>query len=89
MAKKVHIKGRVQGVFFRVNTKKKADELRIKGYVKNLDNGQVEAVFQGPEEKVKEMIKWCYQGSKDSQVKEVEIEIVRQEERISNFQIYY
>jgi len=54
----VLIYGDVIGVFFRVNLRKKAISLGIKGYVKNL-NDKVEAVFEGTEEKIKEIIEFC------------------------------
>lgn len=65
------IGGKVQGVFYRAFIKKKADELGLSGWVKNRDDGQVEAVFEGPKEKVEQMIRCCWQGTKASQVKSV------------------
>jgi acylphosphatase len=56
---KLIISGRVHGVFFRANTKRKADSLKLKGFVKNIPNGKVEAVFEGPEEKIKQIIEFC------------------------------
>jgi len=47
---------------FRNSTKHKAEELGLKGWVKNLSNGDVEAVFEGPENAVKEMLEWCKKG---------------------------
>lgn len=72
--RRVHvlISGQVQGVFFRSFTQAKAQELGLAGWVKNLDNGQVEAVFEGEPEKVEKMINWCYKGPPASQVKKVE-----------------
>lgn len=69
---KVLISGHVQGVFYRARTKEKAKELGLRGWVKNLTDGTVEAVFEGPKEKVKEMIKWCWLGSPGSEVEKVE-----------------
>ncbi len=76
MQKKLHliIKGCVQGVWFRHNTKNKAIELDLKGYVKNLPDGNVEAVAEGPEEKLKLFLEWCSQGPKLSKVEDVEFE---------------
>jgi len=51
--------GRVQGVFFRANTRNKAQELGLSGWVRNLNDGRVEAVFEGPEEKINTIIAWC------------------------------
>jgi len=69
----IFISGRVQGVFFRQNTRKKARELGISGWVKNLPDGRVEAVFEGPKEKVEEMIEWARQGSIIAQVDGIEV----------------
>jgi acylphosphatase len=69
---KVIISGQVQGVFFRAHTKQKADELGIKGWVRNKADGRVEAVFAGPKDKVRAMVSWCWQGSPGSKVEKVE-----------------
>jgi len=58
----VLISGRVQGVWFRANTKEKAEELGLTGWVRNTKEGNVEAVFEGEEEVVKKMIDWCHHG---------------------------
>ena len=71
---KIIVKGRVQGVFFRAGVEKIAKSLGIDGYVKNTDNGDVEVVAQGNENKIKELIDYCKKGSKWSTVEEVEVE---------------
>jgi len=58
----VFISGRVQGVFFRLNTKKEADRLGVAGWVRNLADGRVEAVFEGKERNVEQMVDWTRQG---------------------------
>lgn len=65
---KVTIKGRVQGVFFRAETQKKARSLHLTGYVKNLADGSVEAFFQGEKERVQTMVEWCQKGPPASKV---------------------
>ncbi len=62
--KRVHIivSGKVHGVFFRANTETKAQELGLKGRVKNLPDGTVDIVAEGPEEKLKTLISWCQKG---------------------------
>jgi acylphosphatase len=64
MKTQVHvvISGRVQGVWFRAGTKEKADELGLTGWVKNMSTGDVEAVFEGDEPAVREMLVWCRRG---------------------------
>lgn len=84
----VFIKGKVQGVFFRKNTKNKADELGISGWVKNLADGRVEAVFEGEKNKVKKMIDWCYKGSSASKVEKIEVN-KQKEQDLKGFQIKY
>lgn len=67
------ISGRVQGVFFRAYTKEEAERLGLKGWVRNLSDGRVEALFEGEEKAVDEMLKWCHQGSPASVVTKVEV----------------
>jgi len=64
MKTRVHvvISGRVQGVFFRATAAEKADELGLTGWVRNTRDGDVEAVFEGDEVAVQEMIRWCHRG---------------------------
>lgn len=69
----VFVSGRVQGVFFRAETKKAADSFGVSGWVKNLPDGRVEAVFEGDEYSVKKTLAWCHRGPEYSHVDEVEI----------------
>jgi len=62
------IEGKVQGVFYRDSTRTKAEELGVNGWVRNLTDGRVEAVFEGPGPKVKEMVAWCRRGPPMAQV---------------------
>jgi len=84
----VKIYGSVQGVFFRANTKEKADELGIRGWVKNDSDGGVSAVFEGPEEAVNELLKWCKKGPESAQVEKVEVKETEAEGFIE-FEIRY
>ncbi len=69
----VLISGRVQGVWFRASTKQKAEQLGLKGWVKNTDDGCVEAVFQGNENQIIEMINWCHKGPPLAKVNNVDV----------------
>ena len=58
----VFVSGRVQGVFFRQKTKDQAESQCVTGWVKNLDDGRVEAVFEGDEDAVKMLVAFCKKG---------------------------
>lgn len=73
MKKHIFISGRVQGVGFRHFTRKNAESLGVTGWVKNLSDGRVEAVFQGDEEQVDKLIQKCKKGPKSSYVKDIEV----------------
>jgi len=72
--KHVYFSGKVQGVFFRANTKEKAQEFSVKGWVKNLIDGRVEAVFEGQEKDVNKLIKWCKNNQPHARVDNVKVE---------------
>ena len=69
----VHISGRVQGVFFRANTWKRARELALTGWVRNLPDGSVESVFEGEASAAEAMLTWSRVGSPPSRVDNVEV----------------
>ena len=69
----VFIEGRVQGVFFRAETQNTANRYHVKGWVINLYDGRVEALFEGKEEAVERAVLWCHQGSAYSSVTKVEV----------------
>lgn len=77
---KVTISGIVQRVFFRRFIYQHATKLGLKGYVKNTDDGKVEAVFEGKEDKVKEIIELCRKGPEAARVENIKIV----EEKIKN-----
>ncbi|WP_248904938.1 acylphosphatase [Halocatena marina] len=70
----VFVSGNVQGVFYRATTREKAQEQGVDGWVKNLEDGRVEAVFEGPPDAVEAMIEWCHTGSPQADVERVETE---------------
>ena len=69
----VFVSGRVQGVFYRATTRDQARDAGIEGWVRNLDDGRVEAVFEGPESAVESMVEWCHTGSSRARVDDVEV----------------
>lgn len=60
--RRVVVHGRVQGVFFRGSTQEHARSVGVNGWVRNRPNGTVEAVFEGSEAQVQEMIRYCREG---------------------------
>lgn len=69
----IFVSGRVQGVFFRQNTRKKARELGISGWVKNLSDGRVEALMEGEKDKVENLIEWLRKGPIIARVDGIEV----------------
>jgi acylphosphatase len=65
------IKGKVQGVFFRATAKEIADKLGVKGWVKNTENDDVEAMATGSQEAVEKFIEWCRVGPRKAVVENV------------------
>ncbi|AGN02317.1 acylphosphatase [Salinarchaeum sp. Harcht-Bsk1] len=70
----VFVTGRVQGVFFRATTRDRAEAVGVDGWVRNLEDGRVEAVFEGTDEQVTEMVEFCHEGSPAASVEAVEVE---------------
>ncbi len=70
----VFVSGRVQGVFFRATTREEAKKRALDGWVKNLDDGRVEAVFEGPQDAVESIVDWCHEGSPAASVDGVSVE---------------
>ena len=83
----VYVSGEVQGVFFRDSTCEKAQQLCLSGWVKNLPDGRVEALFEGPSQKVREMVRWCEQGPPHAAVENVEVEFDTAREDTSGFEV--
>lgn len=89
--RRVHIKvyGRVQGVFFRHNTKKVADRLGLTGWVRNNPDDTVEIVAEGKDEAIDKMIEWCRKGPIGSRVEKIDIKEEGFKEEFTNFSIIY
>lgn len=67
----VFVSGKVQGVWFRESTRQEAERLGLGGWVRNLPDGRVEALFTGPPPAVDQMVAWCHRGPDAAQVAEV------------------
>ena len=83
----VKLSGRVQGVGFRYATADAARERGLAGWVRNLDSGDVEAVFEGPVEAVEDMLRWCHEGPPGSFVHNVRVARDEPPEGLTDFQI--
>jgi len=75
MFKEIHVvvTGKVQGVWFRVSTKEKALQYNLRGWVRNCSDGSVEAVFQGQDEHLDNLLKWINIGSEEAEVDSVKV----------------
>lgn len=85
----IFISGRVQGVFFRDNTKKKARELELTGWVRNLPDGKVEIIVEGEKEKIQELIKWAKDGPPLASVRNLRVEWQDWQGEFTDFDIRY
>lgn len=81
------VRGRVQGVFFRAETKRKADELGIMGWVKNTGDDGVEILAVGDEANLQEFLAWCKKGPPHAKVAKVEIAWQEPVQQFSGFSI--
>lgn len=70
---KLKIIGRVQGVFYRQSTKSQAQVLGLRGWVRNLADGSVEALAVGPKDKLELLIDWCGRGPNNARVERVDV----------------
>ncbi len=83
------IEGRVQGVYFRDYTRKEAQRLGLVGWVRNLRNSSVEAVFSGNSDQIEQMLAWLHQGSPMASVTRVIATELDQDQSFSDFSIRY
>jgi len=78
---RVIVKGKVQGVGFRFSTVRRAHELGVRGWVRNLDDGTVEALLQGAPDQIDELLSWMRYGPPAARVDNVEVERLYDEDR--------
>ena len=91
MLKQVHIivSGKVQGVFFRAYIEAKAQELGICGRIKNLQDGSVDIIAEGPKDCITKLIEWCYKGPPAAHVENVKVDWDIALAKFSSFRIEY
>lgn len=85
----LYISGRVQGVYYRAFTQEVADSLGLKGWVRNLPDRRVEAVFEGERKLIEEAILRCKQGPPHANVTNIDVIWEDQPEGFSDFRIRY
>lgn len=69
----VFVSGRVQGIFFRYEARRLAVKFGVCGWVRNLFDGRVEAVFEGEKDNVKRLVEFCRRGPPGARVENVEV----------------
>ena len=85
----VIVSGRVQGVFFRQNTKQQAESLGVTGWVRNLPDGRVEGVFEGEEEAVKALVDFSRKGPRGAFVTGFTVEWAVFRNEFESFEVTY
>ena len=85
----VVIAGRVQGVFYRATTKDMAKQLGLNGWVKNLSDGRVEAIFEGEKTTIHKIIAWCHQGPPSAKVTDVTVQYSKYLGEFKEFSVTY
>jgi len=85
----VFVTGRVQGVFFRAETRREAKKHNVKGWVRNLSDGRVEAVFEGEDNDVKILIHFCKQGPPGARITNADVIWERYSGEFKDFEMRY
>jgi acylphosphatase len=81
------IRGRVQGVWYRASTQRKAASLGLAGWVRNLGDGRVEAVAQGPREALDALVSWAHDGPPAARVDNVSVRWSEPGELLEGFEL--
>lgn len=89
--KRLHafISGKVQGVFFRDNTRDVARGLQVTGWVRNLEDGRVEVVAEGDKEKLEQLVAYLHKGPSSARVIAVEVKWENYSGKFNSFEIRY
>ena len=82
------ISGRVQGIFYRATCLDEARSRSLEGWVRNLPDGRVEALLQGPKDRVESMIKWCYRGPSEARVSDIDVTYEDTGDDLGDFEIH-
>jgi acylphosphatase len=85
--RRVLVRGDVQGVFFRDSTRKEAESRGVSGWVRNRDDGSVEAVFEGSADAVEAMIEWARSGPSRAQVEDMDVSLEGDPDGLEGFEV--
>jgi acylphosphatase len=85
--RRVVVRGEVQGVFFRDSTQEEARRRGVAGWVRNREDGTVEAVFEGPPDAVDAMVEWCRSGPSKADVRDMEASLEREPDGLEGFEV--
>lgn len=85
----VFISGRVQGVNFRISMRDQARKANVVGWVRNLDDGRVEAWMEGSNAAVRRIVTWCYSGPPQAEVERVEVQWEEPKNLDDTFSVLY
>jgi acylphosphatase len=90
-SKRVHllIAGRVQGVCYRAYTSEQAQDLGVMGWVRNLPDGRVEVTAEGPEDRLKQLVTWCWSGPPWAKVQAIEEDWQEPTDEFQTFRVRY
>lgn len=86
---RIIVDGRVQGVFFRYATAEEAKKVGVTGWVRNKRDGTVEAVFEGEEKSVQQMVDWCHKGPPYAVVRSVDLDWDEYKGEFADFSVRY
>jgi acylphosphatase len=85
--RRVLVRGDVQGVFFRDSTRKEAESRGVAGWVRNCDDGSVEALFEGPADAVEAMVEWCRSGPSRADVEDMDVSLEEDPDGLEGFEV--
>ena len=85
--RRVIVRGEVQGVFFRDSTRTEAESHGVAGWVRNRDDGSVEAVFEGSVDAVEAMIDWCRSGPSRADVEDMDVSLEGDPDGLEGFEV--
>jgi acylphosphatase len=85
----VFVSGRVQGVFFRHETKRQAERYEVTGWVRNLSDGRVEAVLEGEKEGIDKLIEFCGKGPRGARVTSTAVTLETHKNEFKDFRVIW